>query len=108
MIISKIKEELDLLSTLRFKKLNDQQKKMLRDNYNLRTMSFEYTSDDWGNVILICSNVVLNNLEYYTGLEYDKDLIEYKFEFNNKILISYSGSDRADKLLQQLEELENE
>lgn len=108
MIIGTLKEELELLETLEFKKVNAAQKQMLKNDYNFYTAGLEYAEDDWGNVIFICSNDTLRNMEYYLGLEYDKDYIEYKMSNNRKTIVSYSGSERAEKLLGKLRENEIE
>jgi hypothetical protein len=108
MIIEQIKDELETLETIDFKELSQDQKKMLRDKYNFFTTGFQYGVDDWGNVKFICSNDTFRNMEYYLGLEYERDEIEYKLEFNNKIIVSYEGSERVENFLEQLQGMEEE
>jgi hypothetical protein len=45
-------------------------------------------------------------MEYYIGLEYERDEIEYKIELNNKVIVSYCGGERVEGLIEKLRELE--
>lgn len=106
MVINQIKEELENLEELEFKEINERQKKMLNEQYNFYTTKFKYAEDDYGNVVFICTKNIFKNMEYYLGLEFERDQIEYKFSINKNVIVSYSGSERVEKLLEQLQELE--
>ena len=104
--IDLITKELEALKSIDFKKINAEHRKMLKEKYNLYTAGFKFGEDDWGNIIFLVSDETLANLKYLVGLEYDEECIEYQFKMNGKNLISYSGSDRAEKLCKDLMEVE--
>ncbi len=108
MLLNQIKDEIETLEGLEFKKVSKEQREMLKDKHNFRTMGFEYAEDDWGNVVFLLARDTFRNMEYYLGLEYDRELIEFKIEFNNSVIVSYSGSDRAENLLVQLDKVEKQ
>jgi hypothetical protein len=105
MIIDKIKAEVESLEELEFKELNGEQKQYLRNNFNAY-VNFKYAQDDYyDNIIFICSKETFKSLEHYLGFEYERESIEYKIEINNKVIVSYSESERVENLIVNLESL---
>jgi hypothetical protein len=88
------------------KKVNAAQKVMLKDKYNLYTTGFNYKVDEWASLIIECNDDTFKNLEYYLGLEYERTNQEVLIRAENKVIVSYNGSERIDALIAQLEELE--
>jgi hypothetical protein len=105
MTISRIKGEMEYLSELGFCKLNGEQKQHLRNNFNSH-VNFEYAEGYNDDIIFICSEDAFNKMEYYLGFEYERECMEYKFFIDNKIIVSYSGSERVENLIEALNELE--
>jgi hypothetical protein len=88
------------------RKINPAQKKMLKEKYNYITGGFDYAVDNWGGLIIECDDSTFRNIEYYLGFEYERDNQELFIKSVNKILVLYAGGKRVDKLVSQLEELE--
>jgi hypothetical protein len=85
--------------------LNDNQKKYLRDRYNLLGCRFEYGIDDYGLYIIKCSEETFRRMEYYLGLEYVRDEIDTIIKQNGQVLVAYNENDRVSELFEKLKEL---
>jgi hypothetical protein len=88
------------------KKINAAQKTMLREQYNLYSGGFAYVVDEWGGLIIECNDDTFKNIEYYLGFEYERENQEVLIKANQKVIVSYSGGERIEKLVSQLEALE--
>jgi hypothetical protein len=92
--IDNIKEQLE---ELEFKALTNEQRRILSDRFNT-SIDLEYSAED--DFIFIMSISNFKAFEYYCGMEYEKDDIEYKCELDGIICVSYnSGNDRVARII---------
>lgn len=101
--IDNIKNQIE---EMEFKSLTGDIKKVLRDNFN-RNINFEYNSDE--DFIFLMSVPDFKDFEYYYGMEYEREDINYKCELDNIVCISYnSGNERIERLIDLIESDEEE
>ncbi len=91
------------------KELSNEQRKELRENftYNLKT-KFQYGK--LNEKLLFSMNVEdFSNFSYYTGMEYEKDNVYFRLEYEGQLYIAYNEDcGRALDLLDIIESLEEE
>lgn len=105
-ILNNLKDIVSSLEELEFKEVNSEQIEAINENYNCYIGDLQYSENEWGDVIFICSTGSFRKMEYYMGLEYEEECIEYELYFGNMIVVSYSGSERATEILEILSEHE--
>lgn len=106
-ILNELKGVVSSLEELEFKEVNSEQIAAINENYNCYISDLQYSENEWGDVIFICSTGSFKKMQYYMGLEYEDEYIEYELYFGNMIVVSYSGSDRASEVLEVLRKHED-
>lgn len=105
-ILNELKGIVSSLEELEFKEVNSKQIEAINKNYNCYISDLQYSENEWGDVIFICGAGSFRKMEYYMGLEYEEECIEYELYFGNMIVVSYNDSDRASEILEILSEHE--
>lgn len=81
--------------------MTEEQEKRVKGYYDRRgiphNLKFGYLEDD-DIVLFSIGDSSLSSWEYYSGFEYEKDKIEFKFQLSGYIIIGYSESSRAKEL----------
>ena len=85
------------------KTLNSQQKRYLKDNYNL-FINFDYFNN--GNYVVSMTKTAYESFRYYLGMEYEDDYILEQLQYETEVIIVYDyDCERLSNIIEELEEI---
>ena len=97
--LNAIKEILSVVEEANFEELTQEQLSKLNSAYNTYFGRMEIADTD-SYIMFLMPKSAFSKFEYYCGMEYAKDDLEYKFETPDSVLVVYnSGCERACKLV---------
>jgi hypothetical protein len=92
----------ELIDSLSLEELTQEQRQILRDNYNTY-INFECGFDTEDSIVFKMKKRSFGHFEYYLGMEYEKEDIIYKIETGDEIVVAYNnGNDRVTGIIERL------
>jgi len=97
--LNAIKEILSVVEEANFEELTQEQLSKLNSAYNTYFGRMEIADTD-SYIMFLIPKRSFDKFEYYCGMEYEKDEIEYKLETQDSVLVVYgSGCERASEIV---------
>jgi len=101
-VLNAISEIQSVIEEATFEELTKDQLSKMNDNFNTYFRNMEVADTDI-YIMFNMSKRDFKNFEYYCGMEYAKDEIEYKLETTDSVLVVYgSGCERACELISRI------
>lgn len=94
-----------VLKDVKCNELTDKQRNLLHKNFNAY-IDFDYGETYEGDIVINVNKRDFNRMEYYYGLEYEREDIILKIEFDYRVVVVYCcENERLKRLMNYIEKV---
>lgn len=92
----------DYLEDVKMQEITDEQRKWIRERFNT-SVKFEYGLTSTDDFIFKITEDYFKSMEYYMGLEYERNEIILEIKYRGDVIIIYNGfNERITKIFEYL------